>query len=61
MFYCEDDEDEYAGTYAHDVAGFSFVIWERKRIEINQPQDHLCINSAKRETLNVFQSGRISV
>lgn len=22
MFYCEDDEDEYAGTYAHDVAGF---------------------------------------
>lgn len=23
MFYCEDYEDEYAGTYAHDVAGFS--------------------------------------
>ena len=23
MFYYEDYEDEYAGTYAHDVAGFS--------------------------------------
>ena len=22
MFYCEDYEDENAGTYAHDVAGF---------------------------------------
>lgn len=23
MFYLDDFEDEYAGTYAHDVAGYS--------------------------------------